>query len=90
VTQLFAGGKSEVWVRHFDPESWPHGLSDFWTILDLETRLTQVVRIPNMGLLHDLRRNANQISILSSIFKSPGETVIQISKFDLDGPTSRQ
>jgi hypothetical protein len=90
VTQLFAAGEHEVWVRHFDPKSWPYGLSDYWTIVDISDRTTQVVKTFDIGLVHDLIRNGNRVSILSSVFRSRTETSFQITTLELDEHSPRR
>ena len=90
VTQLFAAGDEEVWIRHFDPGHWPYGLSDYWTIVDLAERTTRMVKTSDIGLVHDLIRYGNRVSILSSVFRSRTETSFQITTVELDEGGTRQ
>ena len=84
ITQVFAANPGEVWLRHFDPGSWEHGLADFWTIVDLDTRSTDLVKIPELGEVHDLKRNGQEVKILSSIFIRPGNIEVRVLTFNIE------
>jgi hypothetical protein len=71
-----------VWVRHFDPEAWPYGLSDRWTIVDLEDRQTSVAEISGLGVVLDMKLIGKEFRILSSSFIGPGEFEIIITTLD--------
>ena len=70
-----------VWVRHFDPSAWPHGLSDRWTVVDLEDPNTRVIEISGPGVVHDMRDSGRELVILSSVFPAQGEAEVRVSTF---------
>lgn len=81
VTQLFSVEENEIWVRHFDPRSWEFGLSELWTVVDLETQANVVVRIPDLGLVHDIKRMGNEVKFLSSTSWDSGERFLGVSTY---------
>jgi hypothetical protein len=81
VTQLFTTEAGKVWVRHFDPSAWPHGLSDRWTVVDLEDSNTRVIEISGLGVVHDMRDSGRELVILSSVFPAQGEAEVRVSTF---------
>jgi hypothetical protein len=85
VTQMFAADSATVWVRHFDSEAGSHGLSDRWTVLNLHRRETLEVRIPDLGVVHDMRTQGDQLIVLSSVAGIHGGSDLVTSIFDL-GP----
>jgi hypothetical protein len=84
VTQMLAADSLSVWVRHFDPEAGVHGLADRWTVLNLDRRETMEVRIPNLGVVHDMKMRGDQLVVLSSVERTQGQTDLVASVFDLN------
>lgn len=53
-SQLIVDAKDNVWVRRFDPDAWPEGLSDVWDVFDATGRYCAIVRIPMMQYIFDI------------------------------------
>jgi hypothetical protein len=81
VTQLFAVGDDELWIRHFDPGAWEYGLADLWTVVDLGSRTLTQVRTPQMGLVHDVRASAKGVVFLSSHHSHSDGTLLEVITF---------
>ncbi len=81
-TQLFVVDSAEVWLRHFDPSLWEHGLADDWTLVNLRERTVVRLSMPGLGLVHDLERRGVELRVLWSGLVRSGEFEIVVSTFN--------